>query len=406
MKFHDENPSLKPTATKAPTRSIRKMTSRLVIALLLHVCAMNLSSLFSDQSNHPRRLESSQTGGIFRRTRPSTLVCRLIVVETLVEISETEMHSEERTECIPIVDDHERNDDSSYHIELPWPFFELHKDQIERGELYVTITKAMVDGESVQTTDSSTFAVVDPLKEKDRRLEKNGVKAGTMGTRSVAVVRISTTDSSVNASAREIDNALFGDGINFVSQYRACSFGQLNWVRSRYGGVINMRLNRGITSFSGAAEVIKMAEKKIRARYRIRSASDLADNVLFCVPPGTGKWAASAGVNFWRSQFNSEWCTSLTANMHEIGHNLGLGHASENGEAYGDRTGYMAGGYKNSTWPLKCFSGYNNWLLGWYRSREVRAGNLHEFSAVAFLLLFCAAVPHTYSEFTEPLSSK
>ena len=93
--------------------------------------------------------------------------------------------------------------------------------------------------------------------------------------------------------------------------------------------------------------------------------------VAMCLPSGTGNWAASAGINHYRSQYNDEWCLSLSGTMHEIGHNLGLHHSNTQGEAYQDYSGYMAAGYKDANWPRKAFNGHKNWLLGWYSSRHL-----------------------------------
>jgi len=32
----------------------------------------------------------------------------------------------------------------------------------------------------------------------------------------------------------------------------------------------------------------------------------------------------------------------------------------------------MAGGYRNPDWPVKCFNGHKNWVLGWYKSRQLK----------------------------------
>ena len=56
--------------------------------------------------------------------------------------------------------------------------------------------------------------------------------------------------------------------------------------------------------------------------------------------------------------------------MHELGHQIGLLHSNKNFVKYADRTGYMARGYRNSDWPLRCFNGQNNDHLGWYDSRK------------------------------------
>jgi hypothetical protein len=39
--------------------------------------------------------------------------------------------------------------------------------------------------------------------------------------------------------------------------------------------------------------------------------------------------------------------------------------------AYGDSTDYMAAGHKEIDWPRKCFNGYKNWQLGWYKDRQL-----------------------------------
>jgi len=55
--------------------------------------------------------------------------------------------------------------------------------------------------------------------------------------------------------------------------------------------------------------------------------------------------------------------------MHEVGHNLGMSHSSENGEEYGDESCIMGGGFSEDG-PLLCFNGAKSWQLGWYASRN------------------------------------
>ena len=44
----------------------------------------------------------------------------------------------------------------------------------------------------------------------------------------------------------------------------------------------------------------------------------------------------------WDSYYNDHWCQSVSAQMHEVGHNLGLSHSGVNDEdLYGDETGMM-----------------------------------------------------------------
>ena len=62
--------------------------------------------------------------------------------------------------------------------------------------------------------------------------------------------------------------------------------------------------------------------------------------------------------------------------MHEMGHSIGLLHSNKNFVAYADRTGYMAKGYRNTDWPLRCFNGQNNHHLGWYDDRKLSLDTL------------------------------
>lgn len=44
---------------------------------------------------------------------------------------------------------------------------------------------------------------------------------------------------------------------------------------------------------------------------------------------------------FKQSVYNNRWAGYLGGQMHEVGHNLGLRHAYENGDEYSGRIGYM-----------------------------------------------------------------
>lgn len=56
--------------------------------------------------------------------------------------------------------------------------------------------------------------------------------------------------------------------------------------------------------------------------------------------------------------------------MHEIGHNLGLRHSNEDGNAYEDQTGMMGTSYPQKNGPVMCFNNAKNWQFGWYENRH------------------------------------
>jgi hypothetical protein len=55
--------------------------------------------------------------------------------------------------------------------------------------------------------------------------------------------------------------------------------------------------------------------------------------------------------------------------MHEVGHNLGLGHSNEGAEEYGDESCIMGSGFSDDG-ALLCYNGAKSWQLGWYDSRN------------------------------------
>jgi hypothetical protein len=77
-------------------------------------------------------------------------------------------------------------------------------------------------------------------------------------------------------------------------------------------------VNQRVAEFTSASALVTAAQKQIKNDLGISSVADLAEKVLFCLPPGTpGDWIASAGMGHWRAQFNDEWCLSLTGTWTE-----------------------------------------------------------------------------------------
>jgi len=260
-----------------------------------------------------------------KRRAQDSVLCRLTVVDLMFSFDDGDhsLRHDEQISCIPVVDGLE--DDDMHPVALPKALHTENANAIRQGRLFVSISGASLENDGLQLSDSAEFEVLHRLPGHLRFLEQRHL--GVVGTFSVAVVRISTTDSTPMFSRYALSDGMFGSGINLKTQYNACSFGQLQWELAPVG-VIDVKVNQPISDFGSGSALVTAAQMQIKEDMNLKpflvrnnqtSISHLADKVLMCLPPGTGNWAASAGINHWRAQFNDEWCLSLTATLHEIG---------------------------------------------------------------------------------------
>jgi hypothetical protein len=296
-----------------------------------------------------------------------SVLCRVVTFGTMFfDATSQSSSTEDLTVCLPIVDDVEL--ELEFPIDLPDDITEQYEQEIHGGTLMVSISDAIISEKKLVLGLQPQFTVITNTTRYRHLLERHLQVKPEM---TVAVVRVSTTDSSPRNTARQLRTNLFdSNGINFVTQYKAISFGKLQWSLAP-AGVIEVKVPQSISSFSSYLDLVEAAQDLAKAKLKVSEITSIADKVLFCLPPGTGNWAASAGVNHWRAQFNNDWCTSLSGTMHELGHTMGLLHARANGVDYADRSGYMGSGYTDETYPQKAFNGYNNWQFGWYSDKDV-----------------------------------
>lgn len=62
---------------------------------------------------------------------------------------------------------------------------------------------------------------------------------------------------------------------------------------------------------------------------------------MYCLPPNSMSGIAYAYMNSWMSVYANDWCNYLSTQLHEVGHNLNLGHAGEGAAEYGDQVSHI-----------------------------------------------------------------
>lgn len=84
---------------------------------------------------------------------------------------------------------------------------------------------------------------------------------------------------------------------------------------------------------------------------------------------GEQPFLAKGEIDNVLSVYAVTYATSLSAYLHELGHNLGLRHAggrAGHADEYGDSSGYMGHSVSTAWTPRKCYNAAQHWQLGWY----------------------------------------
>ena len=80
---------------------------------------------------------------------------------------------------------------------------------------------------------------------------------------------------------------------------------------------------------------------------------------------------AYAFMNSWMSVYSDTWCNSVSAQLHEVGHNLNFGHANEGATEYADQAGMMGYSYGLNYSPVMCFNAAKSWQSGWFDDKSL-----------------------------------
>jgi hypothetical protein len=211
------------------------------------------------------------------------------------------------------------------------------------------------------------------VREVENRYLEQEARQPIVGGHTALMVRVTSLDSTPSLSAEVLRQRLFYDNVTPSSALRGCSFGQFK-IFPANGENIELGMGEIEIGLSTKGKSMSLEIEQAITTAANDKFGDISrfDFVMFCVPPGTdGDWSAYTAMGYFISYYNDEFCGILSAVVHEVGHNLGLGHSGVGDNEYADQTGFMGYGYRKIGSPIQCFNGYKNYILGWYRKREV-----------------------------------
>lgn len=256
----------------------------------------------------------------------------------------------------------------------------LETQGAKSGHNMLFASKAIVgdtNGRLVLEIPSTAFVQVlqrpDDLGNTARR-RKLAASSGTLKALVVRVVSMNGIEPT--ASIDQLRSDVFEDKLCLKSQYEACSHGRLliepfhgttETDRKISGGVVDVKIS--INPSNGNRDQLEANAKK-RATEIYGDLASQFDLVMFSIPPGSGDWLAYAYINRFDSYFNDKWSSSVSTQVHEVGHNLGLAHSGEGSNAYGDQSGMMGFSYDADDAPNMCFNPAKNYQLGWYIEQQ------------------------------------
>jgi len=219
---------------------------------------------------------------------------------------------------------------------------------------------------------------IDVRHYKNRRRERRRRLASSTGTLNTLVMRLIDSAGVEPPNAADLENDIFTDEACLKSTFEECSYNSVTIQQAqnedfsvtlngvKHQGILDVQMEGKASDETDEGHFWQKAIPIAEAETGVNIAANF-DLVLVCYPPGVQSgWIAYAYVNHHISVYNDDWCGYVSAQMHEVGHNVGLAHSGQNGDEYGDQTGAMAYGFSQDDGPLVCFNSAKTYQLGWY----------------------------------------
>jgi len=253
------------------------------------------------------------------------------------------------------------------------------------GSSVLSISEATIDDDAallhipahanIQIQDEADADAINNNNNNNNSINvRNLANAKSTGTLNTLVIRVIDSNGiEPTSSTDQLIDDVFADAISLKTQMEACSYNKLR-IEPFHGttptnhtiqnGVVDIQMDFDITSNTSGVDNAALRA----AKDTLGDLDDpMFDLVMICMPPGPANdFLAFAFNNSKYSFYNDEWCGYVDAQMHEVGHNLGLAHSGEVGEGeYGDKSGLMGVSSGEDDYR-QCYNPQKSYQLGWY----------------------------------------
>jgi len=325
------------------------------------------STPLSSQSQDDTQTLTQEPGP--RRRLLEDVTCTLFVRDIMYKPTREERYgySEEKWSCE--FSDEERGRHGVRFVELA-DNYRTYLRSASSGRSVLTIDQAVIDMDDVRMyLPSQHIPKIDtPERYHDRKLVES---TGDLPTLMVRVVDSQGNGPDYNVT--QLVDDVFEDESCLKTQMEACSYNQLRIHPYQdeivSNGVHEITVQMDTMAVSQGAFENAMFDE-FDATFGSRNDPKFG-LIMFCIPPTSdASFSATGWVNGKITIYSHDQCGRVSAQMHEVGHNINLHHSGEGANEYADQTGVMGFSYADDDQRI-CYNAAKNWQLGWYNDQTL-----------------------------------